>query len=109
MSPLSAPVIPKPLTPLPNAPEGTPMNKRLDPKTLINPFVVPSPLSLLDVYNRVSDIELSGHRQRDLLSALRRVEGLTRTPLSALPADLKALRPVINAINPARHGLLPKT
>jgi hypothetical protein len=57
------------------------MNKPLDPKDLVNPFVIPSPLSLLDVFNIVRDGWIAAPRRRDLLSALRRIEELTVTPI----------------------------
>src|SRR5688572_7965280 len=56
------------------------MNKPLDPKDLVNPFVVPTPLSLHDVFNSIRETELPTARKRDLLSALRRVQRFTGTP-----------------------------
>jgi integrase len=55
------------------------------------------------------DPGLSPTRQRDLISAVRRIAELMDKPLDALPADLNALRPRVNAVRPALHQISPKT
>jgi integrase len=56
-----------------------------------------------------ADAALPETRQRDLLSAVRRMGELLDKPPAALPADLNALRPRINAVRPAAHGIGTKT
>ncbi|MBV8704760.1 MAG: hypothetical protein JO118_13740, partial [Acetobacteraceae bacterium] len=68
------------------------------------------PRSLADVLHR-----LQGHpglpdtRRRDLASAVRRVAALLGAPPEDLPAALGALRPRLNRVLPAAHGLSLKT
>jgi integrase len=56
-----------------------------------------------------ADLALAPIRQRDLISAVRRMADLVGKPLDALPADLNALRPRINAVRPALHQISAKT
>ncbi len=66
--------------------------------------------TLADVMARIGPDEgLKATRRRDLCSALRRLSAMLDSPIEALPADLSLLRPLINGLNPARHGLSAKT
>jgi integrase len=74
------------------------------------PEPVATPRSLTEVVAHVeADSGLAPTRQRDLVSAVRRIAELIGKPLDALPADLNALRPRINAVRPALHQISPKT
>lgn len=56
-----------------------------------------------------ADTALGSNRLRDLRSATRRIARMTGKPLDRLPAELSLLRPVLNEIRPAAHGISPKT
>jgi hypothetical protein len=67
-------------------------------------------LTLTDIMAQIeADEGLKATRRRDLCSALRRLSAMLDRPIEALPADLSLLRPLINGLNPARHGLSAKT
>jgi hypothetical protein len=85
------------------------MNAPLSPSALINPFALPSCVTLADVAEQVAQSSLSPTRQRDCLSALRRVADLLEQDLSALPADVGHLRERLTALNPANFGLSAHT
>jgi integrase len=71
---------------------------------------VAAPRNLAEVVARLqADLGLGSNRQRDLISAVRRMAELVGKPLDALAADLNALRPRINAVRPALHQISPKT
>ena len=62
--------------------------------------------SLADVMAQIeADEGFKVTRCRDLCSALRRLSVMLDRPLEALPASLSMLRPLINGLNPARHGI----
>ena len=66
--------------------------------------------SLADVMAQIeADEGLKATRRRDLCSALRRLSVVLDRPLEGLPASASQLRPLLNAIIPARHGLSAKT
>ncbi len=68
------------------------------------------PATLADVLALLrADNSLAGHRRRDLCSALRRMARMTGKPLERLPAELSLLRPLLNDIRPAAHGISAKT
>ena len=48
-------------------------------------------------------------QRRDLISAVRRVCEITSIDPKAAPASLEYMRPLINKVRPAKHGLQPKT
>lgn len=56
-----------------------------------------------------ADATLAASRRRDLRSALQRVAGMTGKPVDRSPTDLALLRPMLNAIQPAAHGISAKT
>src|SRR5829696_7569012 len=86
------------------------MNAPLSSSALINPFPLPSRVTLADVSERVAQSSsLSPTRQRDCLSALRRVADLLEQDLSALPADIGSLREKLATLNPASFGLSAHT
>src|SRR5215207_5426955 len=85
------------------------MNAPLSSSALINPFALPSRITLADVAEQVAQSSLSPTRQRDCLSALRRVADLLEQDLSALPADVGHLRERLAALNPASFGLSAHT
>src|SRR5215213_5629891 len=86
------------------------MNAPLSSSALINPFPLPSRVTLADVAERVAQSSsLSPTRQRDCLSALRRVADLLKQDSSALPADVGFLRERLAALNPASFGLSTHT
>src|SRR5215472_6053405 len=55
------------------------------------------------------DSTLSPTRRRDLLSAVTRVAELIGADPQTTPASVPVLRPLINKVRPARHGLSKKT
>src|SRR5829696_4349874 len=86
------------------------MNAPLSSSALINPFPLPSRVTLADVAERVAkSSSLSPTRQRDCLSALRRVADLLEQDLSVVPADVGSLRERLAALNPASFGLSAHT
>lgn len=67
-------------------------------------------LTLSDVIGRLEqDTRLSPPRRRDLISAVRRISKVSGVDPRFAPACLKAMRPHIRAVRPARHDLAPKT
>ena len=85
------------------------MNAPFSPSALINPFALPSRITLADVAEQVTQSSLSPTGKRDCLSALRRVADLLEQDLSALPADVGHLRERLAALNPAALGLSAHT
>jgi integrase len=85
------------------------MNAPIRPHAFINPFVQPAVPTLADVDQHIAASTLKPTRQRDYLSALRRVGDLLDQPLSNLPADPKILRERLEAVAPALSRLTPKT
>ena len=70
----------------------------------------PSPAFLEDVLLAVQDCPgLLVSRRRDLVSAVRRIAGLLDADPAHLPGSLVELRPRLNRVMPAAHGLSPKT
>src|SRR4051794_33101292 len=49
------------------------------------------------------------HRRRDLISAVLRMCDITGVDPRATPASLQFMRPLINKVHPAKHGLSKKT
>src|SRR5215218_5597335 len=90
-------------------PKAKTMNAPFSPTALINPFPLPSRVTLADVSEQVAQSSLSDTRRRDCLSALRRVADLLEQDLSALPADVGHLRERLAALNPASFGLSAHT
>jgi hypothetical protein len=67
-------------------------------------------LSLQDIIFRLEgDPFLLPKRRRDLISAVLRVCEIVDTEPKVTPASLQYMRPLINKVRPARHGLRPKT
>jgi integrase len=67
-------------------------------------------ISLADVVRLLQDHpDLPDARRRDLISAVRRIAALLDVTCEQLPASLGELRPRLNRILPAAHGLKPKT
>src|SRR5215218_11034063 len=81
-----------PLGPSRQLPKAKTMNAPLSPTALINPFPLPSRVTLADVAEQVAQSSLSPTRKRDCRSALRRVANLLEQDLAALPADVGYLR-----------------
>src|SRR5215218_5375986 len=90
-------------------PKAKTMNAPFSPSALINPFPLPSRVTLADVSEQVAQSSLSSTRQRDCLSALRRVADLLEQDLSALPADVGSLREKLATLHPASFGLSAHT
>jgi integrase len=79
-------------------------------KPLANPFAAATVPTMADIAERVtaaSDLTLT--RQRDLLSALRRLAKLTGRNLGDIPADMSVIRGLLDAINPPSTGITQKT
>jgi integrase len=55
------------------------------------------------------DASLTPTRRRDLVSSVVRMSELTGVDPRVTPASMRSLRPLINAVRPAKHGLTPKT
>jgi hypothetical protein len=55
------------------------------------------------------DVGLTPTRRRDLVSSVVRMSELTGVDPNSTPASMPFMRPLINAVRPARHGLNPKT
>src|SRR5829696_6207202 len=85
------------------------MNAPLSPTALINPFPLPSRVTLADVAEQVANSSLSPTRKRDCLSAVRRVADVLEQDLSALPADVGHLRDRLTTLHPASFGLSAHT
>lgn len=69
-----------------------------------------TPATLADVLAALeADTALGANRRRDLRSAPRRIARMTGKPLDRLPAELSLLRPMLNEIRPAAHGISAKT
>src|SRR5262245_28767044 len=87
-------------------PEAMPVPPRSLPMTPPSPTI----LSLADVAARLEHHpELSPDRRRDLRSAIMRVSDVLQTPPALLPASLAELRPRLDRVAPAAHGLSLKT
>jgi integrase len=66
--------------------------------------------TLSDVITRLEyDPFLAPARRRDLISGVRRVSKITGVEPLITPASLRFMRPLINAVRPARHNVSPKT
>src|SRR5215471_4734563 len=66
--------------------------------------------TLSDVVARLeTDPSLAATRRRDLISAVRCISEKTGVDPRITPASLRHMRPLINAVRPARHDLTPKT
>jgi integrase len=66
--------------------------------------------SLAGVIVRIQqDAELTAARRRDLVSSVLRVSAVTGVDPRSAPASLRFMRPLINAVHPAKHNLSPKT
>src|SRR5688572_7058224 len=103
--PLSSRGLSRPSRNFPKAVESNPVNAPLSPTALINPFALPSRVTLADVAEQVANSSLSPTRKRDCLSALRRVADLLEQDLAALPTDVGYLRDRLASLNPASLGL----
>jgi hypothetical protein len=55
------------------------------------------------------DRSLSETRRRDLVSGMQRMSEITGVDPRNTPASLRAMRPLIKAVRPAKHDLTPKT
>jgi integrase len=67
-------------------------------------------LSCQDVIFRLEkDPSVLPAQRRDLISAVRRVCEITSIDPRAAPASFQHMRPLINKVRPAKHGLQPKT
>jgi integrase len=85
------------------------MNAPLTPRTLVNPFILPTTPTLADVAQQITTSDLKPTNKRDYLSALSRVSELLHEPLSSLPADPEALRARLEEASPTFTHLSPKT
>ena len=86
------------------------MNAPFDLKNLINPFAIPPKKTLADVAQQVAAADLPAVRKRDLLSALRRIRGLSGKPLTAIAADVEFLQVLLAELQgKAAHRLKSKT
>ena len=66
--------------------------------------------TLSDLIARLeTDPSLAATRRRDLISAVRCISEITGVDPRITPASLRHMRPLINAVRPARHDLSPKT
>jgi hypothetical protein len=66
--------------------------------------------TLAEVIARIGqDPDLAPTRRRDLVSAVTRMSELTGVDPRITPASMRFMRPLINKVRPARHGLNPKT
>ena len=66
--------------------------------------------TLSDVVARLeTDPSLAATRRRDLISAVRCISEITGVDPRITPACLRHMRPLINAVRPARHDLSRKT
>ena len=66
--------------------------------------------TLSDVIARLeTDPSLAATCRRDLISAVRCISEITGVDRRITPASLRHMRPLINAVRPARHGLSRKT
>src|SRR3954468_20217929 len=67
-------------------------------------------LFLSDILARLKgDLALTPSRRRDLTSAVVRTCELVGVDPQVTPASLQYMRPLINKVRPAKHGLRPKT
>ena len=55
------------------------------------------------------DRSLSATRRRDLVSGMLRMSEITGVDPRGTPASLRVMRPLINAVRPAKYDLTPKT
>ena len=55
------------------------------------------------------DVSLSETRRRDLVSGILRMSVITGVDPRSTPASLRAMRPFITAVRPAKFDLTPKT
>jgi integrase len=79
-------------------------------KPLVNPFAVAIVPTLADIAKRVMAAnDLTPTRQRDLLSALRRLAKLAGRELTDIVADMSTIRELLGGINLARAGIVQKT
>lgn len=67
-----------------------------------------TPATFEDLLAHVSHVDLPATRQRDMLSAIRRVCEMARTSPAAFPVDVAAVRLQLAAIRPAAHGVSAK-
>src|SRR5215472_12083335 len=66
--------------------------------------------TLADVIARLeADASLTPSRRRDLKSAVLRMSEITGVDPRVTPASLRFMRPLINAVRPAKYNLTPKT
>src|ERR1700719_5066977 len=55
------------------------------------------------------NLALTPKRRRDLISAVLRVCEIVGVDPRVTPASLQFMRPLINKVRPAKHGITPKT
>jgi integrase len=73
-------------------------------------FVDARLITLGDVMAAIeADPDLTPNRRRDLISALRRLTRMTGTTLGAIPLRMDEIRKLFDGIEPAAHGISPKT
>ena len=65
--------------------------------------------TLADVLAAIEQAKLSPERQRDLISAVKRIAEMAARSLATTPAEAETLRAMLIAIRPAAHGVKPKT
>ena len=66
--------------------------------------------TLADLITRLEeDVTLKPKRRRDLKSAVLRMCEITGVDPRITPASLQFMRPLINAVRPAKYNLTPKT
>src|SRR5712672_1862835 len=67
-------------------------------------------LTLYDIILRLKeDLSLDQVRRRNLISAVLRVCEIVGVDPRVTPASLQFMRPLINKVRPAKHGITPKT
>jgi integrase len=86
------------------------MNAPFDSKNIVNPFALPSPLTLADVVEEIAAAPLPPAKKRDLLWGLRLAGKVLVAPLCSIPAVLASLGERLAAVQrPSAGRLKPKT
>jgi integrase len=84
------------------------MNAHFDPKHVINPFTAPIQHTLADVHAAVLASTLPQVQKRDQASAVKRIGELCRKDLGDIPADIAALRDLVQRLDPTAVDFKPK-
>lgn len=69
----------------------------------------PLPTTLADVLRLIDPTELSAHRRRDMVSAIKRICEMAGCSPALLSADVAELRMMLSKILPAKHEVTKKT